>query len=80
MGFNCLKAAEALQGGSLPFTTKFPEIPSTHFIDLVLKTIPTKTIRNQLAETIRNHPKPSATTHPKLCTTTKPTHNKLETT
>ena len=25
---------EPLQGGSLPFTTKFPEIPGTHFIDL----------------------------------------------
>ena len=23
-----------LQGGSLPFTTKFPEIPGTRFIDL----------------------------------------------
>ena len=23
-----------LGGGSLPFTTKFPEIPGTHFIDL----------------------------------------------
>ena len=25
---------ETLRGGSLLFTTKFPEIPSTHFIDL----------------------------------------------
>ena len=25
---------EALLGGSLLFTTKFPEIPGTHFIDL----------------------------------------------
>ena len=25
---------EPLQGGSLPFTTKFSEIPGTHFIDL----------------------------------------------
>ena len=25
---------ESLQGGSLLFTTKFPEIPGTHFIDL----------------------------------------------
>ena len=25
---------EPLQGGSLFFTTKFPEIPGTHFIDL----------------------------------------------
>ena len=25
---------EPLQGGSLRFTTKFPEIPGTHFIDL----------------------------------------------
>ena len=33
MGFNCLKAT-ATSGGSLLFTTKFPEIPGTHFIDL----------------------------------------------
>ena len=26
-GFNCLKSSEQLQGGSLLFTTKFPEIP-----------------------------------------------------
>ena len=25
---------EPLRGGSLVFTTKFPEIPGTHFIDL----------------------------------------------
>ena len=25
---------EPFQGGSLLFTTKFPEIPGTHFIDL----------------------------------------------
>ena len=25
---------EPLRGSSLPFTTKFPEIPGTHFIDL----------------------------------------------
>ena len=30
MGFNCLKA----RGSSLLFTTKFPEIPGTRFIDL----------------------------------------------
>ena len=24
---------EPFQGGSLPITTKFPEIPGTHFID-----------------------------------------------
>ena len=28
MGFNCLRL-EPLQGGSLLFTTKFPEIPGT---------------------------------------------------
>ena len=33
MGFNCLKAIEPLQGGSLLFMTKLPEFPSTHFID-----------------------------------------------
>ena len=33
-GFNCLKPAEALPGGGLLFTTKFPEIPGTHFFDL----------------------------------------------
>ena len=27
-------ALKPLQGGSLLFTTKFPEIPDTHFIDL----------------------------------------------
>ena len=27
--FKCLKAAEPVQGGSLFFTTKFPEIPGT---------------------------------------------------
>ena len=34
VGFNCLKATEPLQGDSLLFTTKFPEIPGTHLIDL----------------------------------------------
>ena len=34
MGFNCLKAAEPLRWGSLLFTTKFPEIPGNHLIDL----------------------------------------------
>ena len=34
MGFNCLRATEPLQGGSLLFTTKFPEISGTHLIDL----------------------------------------------
>ena len=34
MGFNCLKATQPLQGGSLLFTIKFPEIPGTHLIDL----------------------------------------------
>ena len=34
MGFNCLKATGPLRGGSLLFTTKFPEIPGTHLIDL----------------------------------------------
>ena len=32
MGFNCLKARDTLQGGSLLFTIKFPEIPDTHSI------------------------------------------------
>ena len=35
MGFNCLKASEPLRGGSLLFTTKLPEIPATHLINLV---------------------------------------------
>ena len=30
MGLNCLKTAKPLQGGSLLFTTKFPEILGTH--------------------------------------------------
>ena len=34
MGFNCLKATEPLRGVALLFTTKFPEIPGTHLIDL----------------------------------------------
>ena len=34
MGFNCLKAKEPLQGGPLPLTSKFPEIPGTHLINL----------------------------------------------
>ena len=34
MEFNSLKATKPLQGGSLLFTTKFPEIPDTHLIDL----------------------------------------------
>ena len=29
MEFNCLKATEPLRGGSLLFTTKFPEIPTS---------------------------------------------------
>ena len=28
------KSTEPLRGGSLLFTTKFPEIPDTHLIDL----------------------------------------------
>ena len=35
MVFNCFKARGPLQGGSLLFTTKFPEIPATHFINLI---------------------------------------------
>ena len=34
MGFNYLKATEPITGGSLLFTSKFPEIPGTHLIDL----------------------------------------------
>ena len=34
MGFNCLIAKQPLLGGSLLFTTKFPEIPGTHLINL----------------------------------------------
>ena len=34
MGFNCLKATEPLQGDSLIFTTKSPEVPATHLVDL----------------------------------------------
>ena len=33
MGFNCLKA-RATSRRQLLFTTKFPEIPGAHFIDL----------------------------------------------
>ena len=34
MGFNRLKATKPLRRDSLLFTTQFPEIPGTHFIDL----------------------------------------------
>ena len=34
MGFNYLKATEPLREGSSVFTTKFPDIPGTHLIDL----------------------------------------------
>ena len=34
MGFNCLKATEPLRWSSLLFTTKLPNIPGTHLIDL----------------------------------------------
>ena len=34
MRFNCLKAAETLQGNILLFTTNFPEVPGTHLINL----------------------------------------------
>ena len=34
IGLNCPKATEPLREGSLLFTTKFPEIPGTHLIDL----------------------------------------------
>ena len=33
MGFNCLNATETLEGGSLLFTTKFPESPGDPLID-----------------------------------------------
>ena len=32
--FSTVSGLEPLRGGSLLFTTKFPEIPGTHFIDL----------------------------------------------
>ena len=32
MGFNIVQATEPLRGGSLIFTTKFPEIPGTHLM------------------------------------------------
>ena len=34
MGLNYLKATKPLQGDSLLFTTKFPEIPGAHLINL----------------------------------------------
>ena len=34
MGFNCLNATKPLRASSLLFTTKFPEISGTDFIDL----------------------------------------------
>ena len=34
MGFNCLKATEPLRGSSLLFSTKIPDIPDAHLVDL----------------------------------------------
>ena len=34
MGFNYRKATEQLRGHSILFTSKFPEIPATHWINL----------------------------------------------
>ena len=34
MGFNCLKTTEPLRGTSLLFSTKFPDIPDAHLVDL----------------------------------------------
>ena len=34
MGFNCLKAIDPLQGGSLLFSTQSLEVPGTHLINL----------------------------------------------
>ena len=34
MGFNCLKAAEPLQGDSLLFTIKLPGVPGTQLVYL----------------------------------------------
>ena len=34
MGFNCLKAIKPLRRATLIFTTKSPETPGTHLIDL----------------------------------------------
>ena len=34
MGFNCITAAEPLQGDNLLFKTKFPELPGANLIDL----------------------------------------------
>ena len=42
MGFNCLKATEPLWGGSLLFTTKFPEIPEYNFRKISLEKSYTK--------------------------------------
>ena len=35
MRFICIKATEPLEGNNLFFTTEFPGIPGTHFIDLI---------------------------------------------
>ena len=34
MGFNCLKATGPLRGSSLLFSTKLPDIPDAHLVDL----------------------------------------------
>ena len=40
--FNCLKATESLQGGSLLFTTTFPEIPEDNLRNIFLEKSYTK--------------------------------------
>ena len=42
MGFNCLKATETLRGGTLLFTTKFPEIPEYNLRNIFLEKSYTK--------------------------------------
>ena len=42
MGFSCLKATEPLWGGSLLFTTKFPEIPKYNLRKIFLEKSYTK--------------------------------------
>ena len=42
MRFNCLKAMEPLQGSSLLFTTKFPEIPEYSLRNIFLERSYTK--------------------------------------
>ena len=45
MGFNFLKGAESLRGGSLHFTTKLPQTLGTHWLNDLIFYLPDKFVR-----------------------------------